>query len=187
MSADAQTCIKSKTAAKVICLPDSVTAVEDECFRGCPVRMARMTRNEQLAARALFQDCMGLRQINLPDGLKKIAEQCFQHCGIEEIAIPHSVRAIKSAAFCGCDKLKKVTFTEDSALAEIEKSAFQACSSLKTIALPARLKTIGEAAFKQCASLQFVTLSENLEMIGASCFFESGICEIHIPSSVQAI
>ena len=74
------------------------------------------------------------------------------------------MREIGSEAFCYCRRLGEVTFKEGSLL-----------------------KTIGMDTFYECSALAKITLSDGLETIGEKCFFEIGLKEILIPSSVTTI
>ena len=61
---------------------------------------------------------------------------------------------------------QSVTFN----VTEIGKDAFEDCSSLESVTIPASVTTIGEYAFRYCESLQSVTLSEGLLTIGEGAF-----------------
>ncbi|MDD2525090.1 MAG: leucine-rich repeat domain-containing protein [Bacteroidales bacterium] len=66
--------------------------------------------------------------------------------------------------------------------------AFERCSTLSSIKLPANLTSIGEAAFRACVNLTSITLSENTTLIDACAF---ALCyhldSILIPKSVKSI
>ena len=49
------------------------------------------------------------------------------------------------------------------------------------------LKRIGECAFWCCGGLRHISLQEGLEQLSDDCFYESGLEEITIPSSVTVI
>ena len=55
-------------------------------------------------------------------------------------------------------------------LTEIERSAFNQCTSLSEIALPPNLTEIGDFAFRFCTSLSEITLPPNLAEIGVGTF-----------------
>ena len=62
------------------------------------------------------------------------------------------------------------SFLPDDVL-DIGPCAFKGCTSLKTIKLSFRLKTIGEYAFQDCRSLECIHLPINVETIGNGAFF----------------
>ncbi len=83
--------------------------------------------------------------------------------------------------------MKKVTFADDSQLHTIGIRAFDACTGLESIELPASVTNIGEEAFHWNERLTTVTIAENsqLHMIGKGAF--SGCHDLSsftIPSGV---
>jgi hypothetical protein len=74
------------------------------------------------------------------------------------------------------------------AVTSIGAFAFERCSTLSSIKLPANLTSIGEAAFRACVNLTSITLSENTTLIDACAF---ALCyhldSILIPKSVKSI
>lgn len=89
-------------------------------------------------------------------------------------------------AFEGCSSLASVELP--AGLATIAQDAFRDCSSLKSIVIPASVTSWGMDAFNGCSSLTSVELSPGLTAIGdgalAGC---SGLTGIEIPSSVTTI
>lgn len=71
---------------------------------------------------------------------------------------------------------------------EIGAGAFQHCSTLQSVELPAWLDTIGDEAFSYCFSLHSIELPEGLEMIGNYAFFACySLSGVTIPASVTEI
>jgi hypothetical protein len=67
-------------------------------------------------------------------------------------------------------------------------AAFGNCWSLKSISIPASVRSIGPLAFSRCDSLTSVTLHEGLLTIGERAFANNGmLTTINIPKSVLAI
>ena len=54
---------------------------------------------------------------------------------------------------------------------EIGAGAFQHCSTLQSVELPAWLDTIGDEAFSYCSSLHSIELPEGLATIGDGAFY----------------
>ena len=115
----------TKEVLTAITLPESLTALGDDAFRGCT----------------------GLTAVNF-DGtpaLMTINKRAFKGCSVlAAIAIPASVETIADGAFSGCSQLASVTFPGTSALTTIGTTAFSNCVSLTTITLPESVTTIGE-------------------------------------------
>ena len=68
----------------------------------------------------------------------------------------------------------------------IEGEAFRECS-LKTIAIPAGVMTIGKKAFMQCLNLSEVTLPQGLTWIDEEAFSECALTSITLPESLIRI
>ena len=70
----------------------------------------------------------------------------------------------------------------------IKSGAFQNCSSLTSVAIPASVTTIEEYAFCNCSSLTSVTIPNSVTNIGTQAFFGCNkLTSIEIPGSVTTI
>lgn len=88
----------------------------------------------------------------LPEKLKSIGKNAFNRSlGFSEIIIPATVTEIADGAFQNCSDLKKVTILSTDSVT-IGQSAFMR-SGLKTVTLPATLKTLTKYAFRENTSL----------------------------------
>ena len=67
--------------------------------------------------------------------------------------------------------MRRVTFEQGSRLEVLENYAFSECTSLKTIALPDTLTTIGENCFSR-SGLNEIRIPENIKIIESNAFSE---------------
>ncbi len=96
-----------------------------------------------------------------------------------EVVIPSTV-----------NKLTDTTATEgsDYTVTSIGDDAFDYCSSLTTITIPASVTSIGTMAFHYCSALTSIIIPEGVTTIGSNAFNEcSSLTSITIPASVTSI
>ena len=70
-------------------------------------------------------------------------------------------QTIGQQAFEHCSALKSITLP--ASLQAIGYGAFNGCSALDTITLPASVQTIGQSAFNNCPALKSITLPRSLK------------------------
>jgi len=105
------------------------------------------------------------------------------------VTIGNTVGTIGDNAFYECYVLASVTFASPSSLETIGYEAFQDCTTLTSIVIPASVVTIGEDAFVYCYDLASITFEagSRLESIGESAFYGTALTSIVIPASVETI
>ncbi len=100
---------------------------------------------------------------------------CFQQ--LEQLYLPQSVKVINWSAFNNLRKLKILEFGENSEVEEIRGSggynsvgqatlngAFQNCTELERVVLPAKLKGLWGGAFNNCTKLKEISFEKCTEM-----------------------
>ena len=78
------------------------------------------------------------------------------------------VTSIGGSAFEDCTSLKSVTIPDS--VTSIGSSAFSGCTSLKSVTIPDSVTSIGSSAFSGCTSLTSVTIGNSVTSIGSSAF-----------------
>ncbi|KAK8892635.1 hypothetical protein M9Y10_029874 [Tritrichomonas musculus] len=159
-----------------------------------------------------FMNTSNLIRITFTDDIevKTIPKCCFSFTLLEEITIPKSVVTICRSAFQYSYGLRKVTFSPEIKLKEIENYAFFDCKNLNKISLPDSISvipdfcfassgleeiklpnsivTIYAGAFHHCDNLKSVVLNEGLKEIGSISFsFCNSLVNIDLPNSLTTI
>ncbi len=140
-----------------------------------------------------FNSCRSLKKVDFGSGVIRIDETAFSSCdALEEILLPPCLESIGHHAFSSCDSVKKITvpktltkwstepFSGNTSLEEIHfeegleviggYGAFYGARNLKTLTIPASVKSIGDKAF-DCSELESVTfLGDAPQEMGASVF-----------------
>ena len=136
------------------------------------------------------EGCYALKSVTLPETLCYLGDRAFWQCtALTGVTIPASVTYIGMDAFYQCENLSDVDFEMRSSEEELELGihAFYECD-LKSIELPAGVKSLGEAVFYNNESLEKVTLPEGVESIGSYCFYGCLSLEsVNLPSTVTYI
>ena len=113
-----------------------------------------------------WEEATGKGVITFDGGIATVGGNAFRSCSaLSSITIPASVTSIGKQAFNSCYNsskktgLTEVTFAEGSKLETIGESAFQFCSALSSITIPASVTEIGQNAFAYCRNLKSVTVN----------------------------
>ncbi len=150
-----------------------------------------------------------VREIEVSVGVRELGAYAFSDASIlEKVTLPETPIIIENYAFLEDGALIEVTL---GGATIIKESAFQNCTSLETVFIPASvdsiginafsgcssltevifnegLKTIDEHAFFGCISLNAVILPEGLESIGSYAFYNCGsLTSLTIPGSVETV
>lgn len=115
-----------------------------------------------------------LKDVVIPEGVEQIGCYWFAQSSIETVVIAASVREIKREAFCECERLRTVSFAENSRLERVGSRAFSK-TAITSFVAPENLREIGQLAFYDCEQLETVRLSEATRELGPMCFLNTGI------------
>ena len=162
-------------------IPDGVTSIEKDAFRGCT----------------------NITSVTVPDSVVTIGEGAFADCtSMLDVTIGKGVTRIEANAFDGCDNLKKVNIRSLAAwcgitfdanptmlahhlylnkteitelvipdgVTEIAKDAFHGCTDIKSLTIPDGVTSIGATAFKDCVSLAGVAIPASVSSVDANAF-----------------
>ena len=120
-------------------IPNSVTSIGEEAFRGCKY----------------------LTSIMIPNSVTSIGWGAFMDCSsLTSIEIQNSVTSIEGEAFCGCSSLTSIEIPNS--VTSIGWSAFEGCSGLTSIEIPNSVTFIHEHVFMYCEALtNIIVASDN--------------------------
>ena len=149
-----------------------------------------------------FMNSTALQTVTLPDALTEIGGYVFYNCpNLVSIDIPDTVTKFGTYCFTGCIKLESVNFGKNSALTTLGTYMFtdfagsstypqaEACISLKTFAVPDKVKALGNYMFRNCTALETVTFGDAsvLNFLGTYTFRDSGLKSITVPKGVKML
>ena len=114
-----------------------------------------------------FSNCTGLTSVSIPSSIRLIGPYAFYSCdGLSgTITIPANetyYMSIYKGAFASCMGLTSLVISED-AYCTIEENAFQYCTNLASVTIPASVTQIGNGAFYYCNQLNAVYYTGSLE------------------------
>lgn len=123
-----------------IVIPDTVTVVNTEAFRGCA----------------------NLESVTLSSQLQSLETYTFRNCtNLVSITIPGSVKNIKTKCFEGCTALTKVTVEEG--VESLASQAFYNTPSFTEVALPSSITTIKANTFG--SNIKKITIKKNFNTV----------------------
>lgn len=151
-------------------MPVSLKGIGKEAFRDCK-SLTKVTVPEGCELKfGVFRHCSNLETATLPASLSEISESMFENCSkLKNVVMPGAVQ-IGKKAFYNCSALE--LFPQSDNLTSISNEAFAYCKSLKTLNLAEKgqLANIGNSAFEGCTGLTALTLPATLVYIGSNAF-----------------
>ena len=87
----------------------------------------------------------------------------------------------------GLGNIKTLSSVNLANVEKIESGAFEGCSALNNVVIPASVKTIGSNAFNGCSALSSVTFNEGVKKIGSYAFYNTALKAAVLPASVVSI
>ena len=168
-----------------------IVGIGEAAFKHCfSIRRVTISEGIEVIENSAFELCVSLHEVTLPSTLKIIGSEteeiagAFESTKINKINLPESVTYIGPYTFHVCSDLQSIKLPD--IMETINEGAFYGCSKLSEIIFPKNLKIIGDSAFRVC-HLSVVKIPYGTEQILGSAFLDSGVTEIHIPSTVTKI
>lgn len=190
VTAVGEECFMDNQKITEVILPDSVAVIGDFVFRNCrSLKKVRLPRNITVLPESTFISCRQLKSIDLPKKLTVIGDGALAHSGLTKVTIPASVTVLETSAFSDCYNLKKITIPKNSRLKKIGFQCFALCKKLKTITLPASIKTLEPQAF-EASCFEKISFAPNAKIkeIPDYCFCDCyNLKEVDIPKNVTTL
>ncbi len=139
-------------------IPDGVTSVAGNAFRGCILEKVYMPDSVVEIGDYAFADAM-ISEIRLSENLTSIGSSAFWSVdGLSSIVIPPKVEEIGSGCFESCWDLREVQFEGTT---EVSFYVFAYCNGLEKAVFTKEENIIDEDAFKGCSNVKFYVESES--------------------------
>lgn len=108
-----------------------------------------------------------LEYVFIPDGITEIADFAFVDKNIKMISLPETLEKI-GTSFGGCFKLEYINIPDK--VVKIDVVAFDSCTSLKWVKLPANLNIINNNLFSYCDKLESIDIPDSVTVIENRAF-----------------
>ena len=199
---------EGKTKITDIHLLDGILKIGQRAFAGCTEMVSIELPDTALKIDSeAFYGCSSLETITLPESLEELGSRAFMGCtSLKEVRIPTTLKKIDESAFEGCYNLESVVFYEveedvdifdeeeekdDETEKPIEpvlvigKSAFQNCTSLKSIKLPETLLSLQTYAFSGCISLEYAIIPKETKFVSSAVFTSATTVYLYFESASE--
>ena len=153
-------------------LPSSLKTISYAAFSGCSGLTGSLTIPQKLTeiGGSAFQKCSFNGTLSLPNGITTIGSYAFAECAFKgELILPSNIKVIESCAFSG--NQFSGTLHLPSSLSILGGYAFSDNKQLTgTLEIPDKLTSIKEEAFNGCSKIEGLVLPANLETIYSNAF-----------------
>lgn len=149
-----------------------LTTIDTSAFEGCSLmKLSKLPEGLTTINASAFKDCKKISLTDLPTGLITIGNAAFENCTMLRVGELPAITALGTAAFKNCVNLPFLS-VDTSNLAEINATAFEGCTGLRSVQINGGEKkqtTIADGAFATCNSLKWLDI-ENVKSIGKNAF-----------------
>jgi len=140
--------------------------------------------------------CNGLTNVSMPSTLLKIGSNSIGGDNIKSILISSSVTEISQSAFRYCSNLSSIEIVggnneyfkmDGNCLIDVKNKILLTGFSDSEIPTDGSVLLIGRGAFQYREQLKSISIPSTITYIGDGAFYQTGLIEIIIPSSVALI
>ena len=153
--------------------------LNNSAFYNCDkITWSQIPQSVEELGSTCFYDCEALTSVDLSK-IKKMDTGVFWGTPLTSVEWPAAVTEIPANTFWACGKLTTIKGIPGQPgawdnITKIGENAFNQCTALTTIKLPAELKTIDAQAFRTCINLATVDYGTKVETIGDGAFWYTG-------------
>lgn len=159
-----------------------LTTIDTSAFEGCSLMtLFKLPEGVTTINASAFKDCKKISLTDLPTGLITIGNAAFENCTMLRVGELPAITALGTAAFKNCVNLPFLS-VDTSNLAEINATAFEGCTGLRSVQINGGEKkqtTIADGAFATCNSLKWLDI-ENVKSIGKNAFAKQPFSALEI-------
>lgn len=184
------------TAIKKVVIPDCYTTIGARAFENC-TRIASLSLGSGITTwgtdwsyGGAFAGCVNLFEIDFAPGITCIGQAAFKNCTLlDAVYLPDTVTVVEANAFENCELLDiadvygsigNAAFNNCSYMSQltirnadyIGSNAFQGCTSLKDVKVPATVTKIGGEAFRGCSKLRSIDVPDSVTSLGYRAFMD---------------
>lgn len=158
-----------------VTIPANVTSIGDNAFSGCKsIVNVNLPASLRTVGENVFSGCTGIASLSVEAGNASFYSRingeeinCVMATtangnklvvGCKNSVIPNNTAIIGKGAFYGCGERTGVLAIPDG-VKEIEEGAFNACTNITRVVIPASVTKIGDRAFSNCYNLGTVTFT----------------------------
>ena len=178
-----------RPALKKIHIPDSVTSIGTSAFDGC-INIADVTSPGRWAMTKLIAyDAYrsALTNVTVLAGCERLADGFCQNCAkLQKVTLPDSLRDLgRERAFDSCTLLSSIDLP--AAVTNLGTGAFTS-TALRTLEIPDGVTAVPKSMCYGCRSLESVALHDGVTSIGGYAFYNCEKLElIDLPSALETI
>jgi hypothetical protein len=159
------------TALNTVIVGNNVKRLPNSGFYGTTISSVSLPEGLERIGATAFYDCANLNNVTLPSTLDTLGYRSFTNCAsLTSITIPESVTYWEqylrngNGAFQNCTNLTSVTVNS----AEVGDGAFSQCSNLQKVIFSENLTTIRLGAFDGCTSLTKLEIPASVVSINSA-------------------
>jgi hypothetical protein len=160
-----------------VAIPLSVVEIGVGAFSGCAALSSVAIPDNVTFIRGGAFARAGLLSVTLPGSLTNLESYAFAGCtNLSNVTVPSTITSIGQSVFIGCTGLTNATILNDA----VGSDQFGWCTSLTSVSLGDKVRTIDYGAFRGCTKLTSIIIPKSVININDWAFENcSGLINVH--------